>query len=149
MADLKRCACRTHDGPNPLPASEFHRDRSKPDELAAYCKTCARRKARDWRLANPGAFLAYKASHPEVLRAAQRRLDRDNAASRVVAAHHYEEWTSRQLEIAGRRELTARQAAALLGRTIEAVRAVRQRLRRDPDWMTRTVHTEVMEDTWT
>jgi hypothetical protein len=52
---------------------------------------------------------------------------RHNEAARVDARHHAEEWTGPQLEIALRDDLTARQAATMLGRTVMAVQNIRNK----------------------
>ena len=52
-ASVKRCACPEHEGPNPLPVSEFSKDRSASDDLTSRCKTCRNRATIRWRQANP------------------------------------------------------------------------------------------------
>ena len=59
-------------------------------------------------------------------------LNRRAAETRPGATHHGEEWTGPQLEIAARPDLTATQAARMLGRTADAVMAARKKIRRDP-----------------
>lgn len=55
------------------------------------------------------------------------------AETRPVAHHHRHEWTGTELEIADRRDLTAREAALLLGRTAAAVSVMRYKIdKRDP-----------------
>jgi hypothetical protein len=76
------------------------------------------------------------ATDPE-FRATHNRLSRKaeaarQAASRDAASHHGETWTGPQLEVATREGLSASQAAAMLGRTISAVRTVRRAVRKDP-----------------
>jgi hypothetical protein len=75
----------------------------------------------------------YRAAHPEeVKEATNRRQARDNAVTRDSARHHREVWTGPQLEIAAREDLTAKQVAAMTGRTVYAVYNIRRRLRDDP-----------------
>lgn len=53
-------------------------------------------------------------------------------ASRSGATRHGAEWTGPELEILARRDLTARQIATMLGRTLGAVNAARSKLNREP-----------------
>jgi hypothetical protein len=134
---MRRCTCREHEGPNPLPETGFHRDRARPDGLAAYCKECARQSARRWRKANPDKVREvsrrYYAAHPEKAREkVRRKRTRDYDVTRDSARHHREMWTGPQLEIAAREDLTAKQVAAMTGRTLGAVYSARHRLREDP-----------------
>jgi hypothetical protein len=138
FSETKRCSCKDHEGPNPLPAAEFYRDKSRPDGLDIRCKTCAKRSSRRRR-----------AAHPEYVRETERRKKRRSAASRDTASRHRQPWTLDQLEVITREGLAAWQAAAILGRTVTAVKSARQRLRADPD-PAGTMHTEIMEEnTWT
>ncbi|MFC5268445.1 hypothetical protein ACFPJ1_40605 [Kribbella qitaiheensis] len=57
---------------------------------------------------------------------------RNNSATREVAGKHREEWTSADLEIATRPDLTAREAALKLGRTMHAVKNIRKKAKADP-----------------
>jgi hypothetical protein len=52
-ADLKWCPHPEHEGPNPLPLTEFCKDSQKQDGLASWCDTCRRRVQARWRKANP------------------------------------------------------------------------------------------------
>ena len=42
---VKICSCAEHEGPNPLPESEFYPDSRRPDGLRNPCKACIRRAA--------------------------------------------------------------------------------------------------------
>lgn len=57
---------------------------------------------------------------------------RVNADTRDSATHHAQEWTSAQLEIIMRPGLTAREAGALVGRTMQAVKNARFKCLHDP-----------------
>jgi hypothetical protein len=134
---MKRCMCWEHKGPNPLPETEFHMDRTRPDGLAVHCKECSSESGRRWRKAHPDkvreASRRYYAAHPEKAREkVRRRMAQDYAVTRDSARHHYEMWTGPQLEIAAREDLTARQVAVMTGRTLYAVYSARHRLREDP-----------------
>jgi hypothetical protein len=76
-ARLKRCPCPEHGGPNPLPVSEFGKDRSRPDGLNRRCKACARRASARWAKANPEKgrrrLANWKQANPEKVREVQRR----------------------------------------------------------------------------
>lgn len=56
----------------------------------------------------------------------------NNAATRDVAVKHREEWTSADLKTATRSDLTAREAALKLGRTMHAVKNIRKKAKADP-----------------
>jgi hypothetical protein len=56
-----------------------------------------------------------------------------NAASLPGAKKRGQEWTGPELEIAARKELTAKQVAEMLGRTVSGVRNVRTRLNKEPE----------------
>jgi hypothetical protein len=56
-----------------------------------------------------------------------------NDKLREAADRHRQEWTGVELEIASRPDLTARQVAAVLHRTLIAVRNMRRRLASDLD----------------
>jgi hypothetical protein len=56
------------------------------------------------------------------------RRKRRNDASRLSAGRNGYEWTGPELELASRADLTAREVAAALGRTVAAVAAIRQRI---------------------
>ena len=55
------------------------------------------------------------------------RFQRRNAATRDQATSHGGRWTSAELEIAAREDLTDYEAGLLLGRTMQAVKRARQR----------------------
>jgi hypothetical protein len=135
---MKRCTRPDHDGPNPLPETEFYLNRAKPDGLSYYCKECDKQALRRWREKDPDrareASRRYRAEHPEkVKEAARRQKARDNAVTIDSARHHREMWTGPQLEIAAREDLTAKQVAVMTGRTLHAVNNARSRLREDPE----------------
>lgn len=54
------------------------------------------------------------------------------AETQAAATRHYREWTGPELEVAARTDLSARQVALMLGRTLSAVKNIRRRLRDDP-----------------
>jgi len=62
----------------------------------------------------------------------QRRLKPVNDSLRSEAHRHGQEWTGPELEIALRKDLSAQQAAILLGRTLSAVNAARYRTKHFP-----------------
>lgn len=64
----------------------------------------------------------------------ERYRAREQEKTTPKARNHGKQWTGPELEIASRPELTATQAAKMLGRTHVAVRAARQKLRREPKW---------------
>lgn len=118
MTELKRCSCVEHEGPDLLPLAEFRRDKNEADGLTFWCRGCLQRKDR-----------RYRAAHPEKVRERYNQENRENAASLDTARHHREMWTGPQLAIAARNGLTVKQAAAMTGRSIRAVREARRRLR--------------------
>jgi hypothetical protein len=62
-----------------------------------------------------------------------RNRKKVNDKLRETAERHGQEWTGVELEIASRPDLTARQVAEVLHRTLNAVRTMRQRLNSDLD----------------
>jgi len=83
----------------------------------------ASEQSRRWRDANPE-------EHQAATRRGQKKL---NDKLRETADRHHLEWTGVELEIASRPDLTARQVAEILHRTLSAVRNMRQRLASDLD----------------
>lgn len=63
-----------------------------------------------------------------------RQAARANAATLESAVNHYKQWTGPEMEIAARADLTARQAALMIGRSMKAVKTMRMRLRNDPKY---------------
>jgi hypothetical protein len=63
---------------------------------------------------------------------AHRTRKRDNAIMVDTARRHGRMWTGPELEVASRDDLTAEQAAVMLGRTLFAVETARRRLRQEP-----------------
>lgn len=60
------------------------------------------------------------------------RKRREQAASADTATRYNYEWTGPELEVAAREDLTAREVATMLGRTIAAVNGKRKKLRTMP-----------------
>jgi PadR family transcriptional regulator, regulatory protein PadR len=56
------------------------------------------------------------------------RKQQRNEATRETASHHRQPWTGTDLEMASRDDLTVEQMAAMLGRTLSSVQAMRTRL---------------------
>lgn len=77
---------------------------------------------------------AWRAQNEKTAKTAQRRwMDDVHPAARAGAHHHGHEWTGAELEVADRRDLSAPEVAAKLGRTVHAVYHVRRRIdARDP-----------------
>jgi hypothetical protein len=78
-ASIKRCPCPEHEGPNPLPVSEFSRGSSNRDGLKSWCKTCVSRQQARYREANR-----------EAIRERERRryqADRENERERSRRYH--------------------------------------------------------------
>lgn len=72
----------------------------------------------------------------EFRRRQRRRTDRNrkrtNDALSDTAGNNGKQWTGPELEVAARADLSAAQVAVMLGRTLYAVKHIRQRLRSDP-----------------
>src|SRR6266581_3944496 len=83
----------------------------------------AKEKSRRWKDAHPEEHLAMT----------RRNAKKLNDKLRETAERHGREWTGVELEIASRPDLTARQVATVLRRTLSAVRNMRQRLASDLD----------------
>ena len=45
---MKECRCKRHDGPNPLPVSEFDKNAQTASGYHDHCKRCRRRTRRAW-----------------------------------------------------------------------------------------------------
>jgi hypothetical protein len=86
------------------------------------CWECVAGQANARRGAEPGRAASARR------RAENRRRKRLGAETRARAHHHGREWAPRELEIAARPDLTARQAALMLGRTYKAVENRRGKL---------------------
>jgi hypothetical protein len=75
----------------------------------------------------------YAPRYGDTERKRSRRWSRDqNDATREVATNSGKQWTGPELEIAARPDLTSREVALALGRTLAAVSTMRQKLRYDP-----------------
>lgn len=61
-----------------------------------------------------------------------RRMSARNDESRLSARNHMNMWTGPELEVACRDDLTNREVAAMLGRTIRAVESIRRRIKVEP-----------------
>lgn len=65
----------------------------------------------------------------------RRHRERRQSETRPKARRSGQPWNGAELEIVLREDLTAREAAAMLGRTFVAVNSARQRARQDPQWI--------------
>lgn len=61
-----------------------------------------------------------------------RQQARANSATLATATNHYKQWTGPELEIAARTDLTHREVAVMLGRSLLGVKGMRMKLRNDP-----------------
>lgn len=94
------------------------------------CETCAE-SFRVYRAANPEK--RYHVRHPEEAADANRRNVTKWQAETLEGATRYGmEWTGPELEIAARSDLTAREAALMIGRTYASVKTMRKKLAADP-----------------
>lgn len=66
---------------------------------------------------------------------AVRQRNRANSKSRERAVKNGQPWTGPELETVVREDLTAAEAAALLGRTLKAVKNMRAKCRTDPKFI--------------
>ncbi len=71
-------------------------------------------------------------AHTKATEAQRKRV---NDRTRDRAEHYKQEWTGPELEIATRSDLTAAQAARMLGRTMHGVKRVRAKCRTEPRYM--------------
>jgi hypothetical protein len=75
----------------------------------------------------------YLANHPDrVKRLRAERLARAQAETLERATRYRFQWTGPELELAARRDLTSKEVALMIGRTMVAVQRMRQNLDRDP-----------------
>lgn len=98
----------------------FGPDRRRTDGLQSICSPCQRE------------LYPYERRGREAIRNEQSRRDRENSELAATATHHRQQWTGPELEIAARADLTLREVAHMLGRTIAAVAYARRGLREDP-----------------
>jgi hypothetical protein len=61
-----------------------------------------------------------------------RRFATAQEQTRETASRHYCQWTGPELELAAREDLSAREVAVMIGRTLAAVQYMRRRLKDDP-----------------
>lgn len=105
-----------------LPAARFQRQ-----VRGYYATTCGRCVQSGWIAGLPTD------EREALLRHRQAEVARQNAEMRPGARRHRQLWTGPELELVERRELTAVQVAAMIGRTPHAVRTQRKLLNRsDP-----------------
>jgi hypothetical protein len=93
------------------------------------CRRCAVMRSTRYRNRRAGVdeeFRRRQREHADEVRA------RVQAATVDGARNGRKQWTGPELEIAARQDLTARQVAGMLGRTLYAVKHVRRQLRTDP-----------------
>lgn len=64
-----------------------------------------------------------------------RRWARVQAQTLEKAVRHGYQWTGPELELIARRDLTAKQAAAMLGRTLASVQGMRALIKREPRYI--------------
>ncbi len=83
----------------------------------------ANEQSRRWRVTHPK-------EHQALLLRQRKKV---NDKLRETAERHHQEWTGVELEIASRPDLTARQVAEILHRTLSAVSNMRRRLASDLD----------------
>lgn len=82
---------------------------------------------------NRPALQRYQDAHGEEIAARNTaRKRREQSESLASATRYGYQWTGPELEVAARRDLTAAQVAAMIGRTVTAVTKMRQKLRDDP-----------------
>jgi hypothetical protein len=102
------------------------------------CRKWKRERDRRSRARNPEkaseTSRRWRDAHPKEQQAIVRRNRKKvNDKLRETAERHGREWTGVELEIASRPDLTARQVAEVLRRTLSAVANMRQRLASDLD----------------
>jgi hypothetical protein len=102
---LKTCPHAAHEGLNPLPVSEFPRNRRRPDGLGSWCKACNNRQRRAAYAVDPNKAREnarrWAQENMEKRREAYRRWRRESpekagAAKRRYRAAHPEEIRKRQ-----------------------------------------------------
>ncbi len=86
--------------------------------------------------ANKPNMQKYRERHRERVNAVQRAKAQARQARSLETARRYGyEWTGPELELAARKDLTATQVAAMIGRTVAAVMTARRRLKDDPKFI--------------
>lgn len=110
------------------------------DELgmAVYYRKREYKSRRQGPRLSTGQRRAMKAAEDEGFREVEyrpkKRADKARAQQSTVdtATHRGGQWTGAELEVAARTDLSAREVAAMLGRTYHGVMAARHRIRHDP-----------------
>ncbi len=134
----KWCTDPGHTGPNPLPLNRFGRHRSSWDGLRQHCRECTAAETRRWAAANHDRYIEQKRDRYQANRARNRaealgRWAKGQAETLEQATRRGQPWTGPEMDIAARADLTAREAALMIGRTAGSVQQMRNRLRRDDD----------------
>ena len=135
VAEKKCSRCR-----QVKPASEYAPTRSNSSGLYAYCRPCTRERQREWRMNNPERARANgraqaarrKAAKPDDVMATDRKSRVKRTAEAREAATRSGRWLAYEDEIAMDPDLSAYEAALMLGRTLGSVEARRDFLR-DPE----------------
>lgn len=91
----------------------------RPHGRYSYCRPCRNAAGNAWSIKS-GARSIYAKTYK------QKRASSDMPLRSRV------EWTSSEMELAARKDLGAREVAALLGRSSRAVEAMRHKIRHDP-----------------
>ena len=100
--------------------ASYKEHRSRHPEITA-AKT---EHSRQWRAANPEKNTAISARSQRKIKG----LNAELAGAAIDRGRHWQRWTGPELEMAARRDLTAAQVAALIGRSLRSVTCMRQRL---------------------
>jgi hypothetical protein len=87
---MKYCTCARHEGPNPLPLSEFGNDSRRADGVSNRCRACVAAKLARWERERdrhrPGRSRRRRQANPEKFREGERRR---YAAAREKVFGHY------------------------------------------------------------
>jgi hypothetical protein len=114
MEPTKKCSNPEHEGPNPLPVSEFSRRTAAKDGLQSRCKACKAEQKRRWNDANREHVAEYDRSYREEHRdellerertyREQHREQRAQNFARYYQAHHERMLARQRARYAANRE---------------------------------------------
>lgn len=96
------------------------------------CAPCKQAGAKQNKEKYPDRGKYYSGATDETRARSRRYHAAAQAKTLEGAGNRYKEWTGPELEIASRRELSAKQVALMLGRTVAAVKNIRRKLTYDP-----------------
>lgn len=126
---VKRCTKCQQD----KPLDGFAACAPRADGRTSECRVCRNASTSAYRRAHGRAPRRITEKERERMTFSSKECERRaQAETSDQARNHGKEWTGPELDLAARNDLTAKQVALLLGRTLKAVRVQRHLIRVDP-----------------